>query len=219
MENCYALPTDKLYPIDTKEQVELAYKYFDRAHRNFDPTVRAVYAFNTEKRAMQLGCKCKSDYITKYAKAVRCEEFDYPTFKRAMSLRRDACSGKKESIEMINRIEKLASEPGENKELKLMEAIDLFDKHAGLPLFYDSQIPDPISSLYDSGETLMINFGKSASLSAASLCAKKDDEETLKKIASIYGRKMRESFQRNPIIAVNELNELGKIAFFEKVLK
>lgn len=125
------------YPVDSYDQVKTASAYFDSNIRRFEPRDRRTYCVKLASRMSELGIQVP-EKIAKYASAGYCADVDaYVGFRRQYA--------KEEfhpSLDML--IEKRAQvSPG-----TFAEALEEFDKCAGLHFYWDSEIPDPYYSTF-----------------------------------------------------------------------
>jgi hypothetical protein len=218
MEQVFAL--NGMYPINNESEIKLACSYFDKAWRCMCAKDRVIYSDNIVKQAVRLGTDIESPQITKYSKIGLKTPINKDIFKTAMQVRKEMCDDNPKNKAYIDAITKMALDDSQTYDslLKVVDIIDTFDKYAGLDMYYDSDVPDPIASMYDCKEENTIDFGM-RKMSAIKLCALRNDFESLNKIESIYGKTAKESFQRNPIKMVNDLNGIAKTAFYEKIIE
>lgn len=125
------------YPVDTYGQVKEASAYFEGATRQFRPRDRRTYCVKLAARMSELSIQVP-EAIEKYASDGYCADVDaYVDFRRQY-----APEEFHSSLDML--LEKRAQvTPG-----TFAEALEEFDKCAGIHYYWDAEIPDPYYSTF-----------------------------------------------------------------------
>ena len=199
----YAL--NNRYPIETSEQVKIAEDYFTKHLTDFDPADRVLAASNIEKRASELTVPVNQGWITNYSRMTKTSAQISPSFEYNIMLRKEAAAdtvnvqGKMvKTAAMLYNIVSLKND-GAAGEL-IVEALDEFDKTAGLINDYDRIVLDPIMTVY--GNMADPEFDRvkvAADLTDYEVKAAAKDEEVLTKIASTFGADVAHSFKTTPM--------------------
>jgi hypothetical protein len=205
----YALNNN--YPIETAEQVKTASDYFTKYLTRLDPADRVIVSSRLEKRASELSVSLDQDWIINYSRMTKESAQISPTFEWNLGIRKEAAlknnsliktAGKKvNAAEMLDKIAQLKNE-GANGQL-LVQAIDEFDKLAGLQYQYDSKFPDPIMTVYGNYANPKFDAVKIAGdLTDYDITDASRDEKVLTKIASTFGDHVANQFKSTPLTVV-----------------
>jgi len=145
----YAL--DGRYPIETKQQVEIASEYFTKYASRFNHAEKVVIAHRLEKRASDLGVSIDKDWVRNYSRPMKKHAGYSPDFERNMKVRVDLCSGKDIKIGDLDAKAALSSMIEKKASIDpaiMLEAINEFDKMAGLTSGYGRNLQDPVITVY-----------------------------------------------------------------------
>lgn len=125
------------YPVDSMDQVKMAADYFTEYKRQFEPRDRHEYCTKLAARMGELNMSVPEE-IARYGSDTYSADIDSMLMQRKVLVGEDLVS----AIETL--IEKRASFPPES----FVEALEEFDKLAGLNYFWDSRIPDPFYTTF-----------------------------------------------------------------------
>lgn len=198
----YALPTKRLYPIETAEQVKTAAAYFDKYLDKFHPAERVAIADSMEKRASELGVFMDNPWVYNYSRKGSTYS---PDFDLHMKMRKEACMGKKiehngKAINAEDLFDKVASLKNHVKPKEMIDLLYDFDKKANVTADYDRKIRDPFFTVYGSSTRPMYDHQKLASdvytrqLEGAVL-----NEGFISKMAEAYGEDFVSGFKQDPV--------------------
>ena len=130
------------YPVDDYGQVKTAAAYFEANSRQFQPRDRRMYCIKLATRMSELGIQIP-DLIEKYASPGYCADVDaYVDFRRQYA-----------QEEFHPTLDVLKEKRAQVSPGTFAEALEEFDKIAGLRYYWDSEIPDPYYSTF--GPSLM----------------------------------------------------------------
>lgn len=136
----YALPSQKMYPLDGYDQVVKAAEYFGEWGPRFAPEHRREYCSNLVKRASVLKVRVSPE-IRKYGSATYA-----PTSELQVALAgRRGVITKEAHVELLNELEE--AQPTLDPET-FAGTLAEFDKVAGIDHLYDQDILDPYYSTY-----------------------------------------------------------------------
>jgi hypothetical protein len=198
----YALPTKKMYPIETVDQVKTASAYFDKYLDRLHPAERVAIADNMEKRASDLGMHLENPWLYNYST----KKSSYsPEFDMHMRMRKEACAGRKleyngKEVKADELLEKVAKLKDRVKPKEMIEMLNDFDKKAGLASNYDKNVRDPFFTVYGSSINPMYDQEKIASDMYAVKFEKIAKKESfLNKLAQAYGQSFADGFKGDPL--------------------
>lgn len=205
----YALPSKRVYPIETEEQVKTAASYFDKYINKFNPSERSIIASSMEKRASELKMSLEGHgWLDNYS---RKGESYSPDFELHMGMRKQACAGKKIEIDG-NKLDaqevlmKIASKKNDIKPSDMVELLEGFDKRACITYKYDSHMRDPHFTVYGSGANPSFDHVKLAcGVSEKKLVAASTKDSFISKIAQAFGKPMAEDMKSNPVSTFNSM--------------
>ena len=189
-----------MYPIETEDQLKTASVYFGKYLANFHPAERVAIAGNMEKRASDLGVKIDADWMHNYTRKT---EMYSPDFDMHMTMRKEACAGKKikQSDKLIDAQDLLAKVASMKSAIKPKEMVDLvseFDKKAGLVESYDRRIRDPFFTVYGSSTNPRYDHVKVAKdMYASQLEDATNNESFISKLSGAYGKDFAEDFKQD----------------------
>lgn len=128
---------DGRYPVDSYGQVKTAAAYFETSSRQFRPRDRRTFCTKLAARMSELSIQVPKN-IAKYASEGYCADVDaYVGFRRRYSAEEFH-----PSLDLL--LEKRAQvSPG-----TFAEALEEFDKMAGINFYWDSEVPDPYYSTF-----------------------------------------------------------------------
>jgi len=203
----YALPSAEMYPIETEEQVKLANDYFGKYMTKFHPVERATIATNIEKRASALNMDLESGWVKNYSR----RDSYSPDFDLHMKMRKEACVGKKVTIEgkeleVDALMSKVAASKDHVRPQDMMTALADFDKKAGLEHLYDQRFRDPVFTVFGSASNPYFDQVKLAGgLTESGIKKLAGREGFISKIASVFGDNFANDFKAAPVDIFNSM--------------
>lgn len=205
----YALPSKRVYPIETEEQIKTAASYFDKYIAKFNPTERSIIASSMEKRASELKVSLEGhDWVSNYG---RSGESYSPDFDLHIGMRKEACAGRKINIDgndfdAQDVLKKIASKKSEIKPSEMVALISDFDKKASITYKYDSHMRDPHFTVYGSSSNPNFDHVKLAcGVSEKKLIVASGRDSFLSKIANAFGKTMADDMKNSPVDTFNSM--------------
>jgi len=198
----YALPTKRLYPIETAEQVKTAAAYFDKYLDKFHPAERVAIADSMEKRASELGMFIDNPWVYNYSRKGSTYS---PDFDLHMKMRKEACMGKKiehngKEINAVELLDKVASLKDRVKPKEMIDLLHDFDKKACVTADYDRKMRDPFFTVYGSSSKPLYDHEKLVSdVYAKQLESAVLNEGFINKMAESYGSDFVDGFKQDPV--------------------
>lgn len=203
----YALPTKKLYPIETAEQVKTASVYFDKYLDRMHPAERVAVATNMEKRASDLGVSLSNAWIDNYSTS---KPGYSPEFDLHMNMRKQACMGRKiefkgKEIKADELLSKVAALKDRVKPKEMVDMLADFDKKANLEVYYDRSVRDPFFTVFGSSINPKYGQEKIASMYKSDFVKLAKDEKFISKLAGAYGQGFVDGFKADPVNVYNSM--------------
>lgn len=191
----YALPSERLYPLDTYPQVGRAMEYFDEQCWSMSPEVRREYCTNVEKRASALLIRCP-EKIAAYAST---DYADEDHVLASLARRRQYLP------EADGFLPKLASMRGDLSPDEFCEALREFDKAAGLDAHYGPNLPDAYLSTYGvkRAEEFREAVGKTDTVTEAALAGAATNRRG--DVSQVFGEAFCDKFFKDPVGAFKSL--------------
>ena len=201
----YALANQ--YPIDTEEQVKIAFDFFDDNIKRFAASDRVEIANNLEKRANDLGID-SSDYswVPNYGRMMKKSASYSPDFGFNINLRKEAClsSGISVMIDGVetsgaDMIDKIASSRDNISPKAMVVSLAEFDKLANLDFQYDETVMDPVYTVF--GSEMSPNYDQvkiASNLTDVEIKKAAKNTSIITKLKSIFGEGFAKEFKSSP---------------------
>jgi len=211
----YAL--DNQFPIETEEQLEKAAEYFDKYLLRFSPDQRATAAVEIDKRASELGVNIHKPWIVNYTRMTKSASLS-PDFESAMKMRKEACirhnvtiQAGKDNINAEAFIDGITKRAFQVDPKDTMNMLVEFDKKAGMEYLYDTEIVDPIITVFGSLNNPEFDAMKLAGdATQYDLVRASRDHEKMASITEKFGDEFASNFKQNPITSIAKLVSVEK---------
>ena len=202
------------YPIDTKDQLVKAAEYFDSYLTKMAPSDRMTIATNMEKQASVLRVNLDRDWIYNYSRPfIKCATLS-PEFGKSIQMRKQACLGRIKKVngtslnlcDMLTQIEKTAKLVSP---IKIMKALEAFDKFAELEYAYDNTINDPAMSVFGSVEDPMYDSEEIANgITDYDAINASRESGYVQGVSDAFGQQMANSFTANPVQTIQAMTPI-----------
>jgi hypothetical protein len=177
------------YPIDTAQQVQRAFSYFDRYMDRFTPAERHQYCVKVASRAGELGLRVPK-LIEKYGAMTLAPDAHVAIYTRQRLFR--------EGTGEHSLLEEMKTKCAAVKPEVLAVALENFDRQTDLDQMWDNGIPDPYFSVFGKVAEAQYSFVHGNDVineERLKRCARECKEN----IEELFGEDVAEEFSKNPV--------------------
>jgi hypothetical protein len=177
------------YPIDTAEQVQRAFSYFDRYMERFTPAERHQYCVKVAARAGELGLRVP-ELVEKYGSMTLAPDAHVAIYTRQRLFR--------EGTSEHGLLEEMKTKCAAIKPEVLAVALENFDRETDLDQMWDNGIPDPYFSVFGKVAEAQYSFvhgNDTINEERLKRCARECKDQ----IKDLFGDDMAEEFAKDPV--------------------